>query len=146
MWWVTLEEALRALGFPKGTVPDGAQERSLVSVMALYPHRNAALVSQILMKSPTWSGPICAVSFTRERQEWKPLWKLENSPVAFGCHAETSHGQTISQPPPTFLSLWLPLVLWLLQSMPKNPNPTTVPVPTNLGETSCKYYSSEKKN
>lgn len=58
--------ALKALGFPKGTVSDGAQERALVSVMAQYTQRNASLVSQILMKIPTWSGPVCAVSFTME--------------------------------------------------------------------------------
>lgn len=95
--------ALGALGFPNDTVSDGTQERALGSVMAQHTQRNASFVSQIVMKSPTWSGPICAVSFASERQECKPLWKAENSPVAFGCHTEVSYRQTISLPPPTLL-------------------------------------------
>lgn len=103
--------------------------REPCSLMPQHTQRNASWVSQMLMKSPTWTGPICAVSFTSERQEWKPLWKPENSPVVFGCHTGVSYRETISQPPPTLLSL----ALWLLQRVPKNP--ITLPVPTNLGET-----------
>lgn len=90
--WNRAHMALQAPGFPKGTLSDGAQEKTLVSVMAQHTQRNASLVSQMLTKSAAWSGPICAVSFTSERQEWKP----ENSSVAFGCHTEASHGNTFT--------------------------------------------------
>lgn len=96
VWWVTVGEVLYGFAsswFPKEHLARWSSGESLdpsltavimvSSTVVQYTERKASLVSQIVMKSPTWTCPICAVSFTNKRQEWKPLWKVQKSPVVF---------------------------------------------------------------
>lgn len=123
--WKRAYVALRALGFPRA-VSDGAQERALVSDATAHPKKCFLCIPNAYEKSNVDWPRLCCQLY--KGKQWKPLWKAENSPVAFGCHRGVSYRETISQPPPTLLSL----ALWLLQRVPKNPTP--LPVPTNSGE------------
>lgn len=66
-------------------------------ICSQYIEGNAASVSQMLMKSPTQTGPVSAVICTSKRQELKTLWSsvTQRCPMKSPCHS--CHGPSSAQ-------------------------------------------------